>query len=418
MPPRHAFLAPGPRRDLWVTTADVAAYSLMVGFGETYLPAFALALGLGPVAAGLTATVPILVGAVLQLVTPAAVARLGSNRGWVVACTAVQSISFVPFIVWAMRGHAQLWEVLVAASLYWSAGMAGVPAWNSWLGTLVPARLRTTFFARRNRLGQLAVCIGFVLAGLALQVGESRGAVLPTFAAVFAVAAVCRLASTALLAACSEPSPPAAAAAPQTDEGRVRRLIGAARDMAARPSGRLVSFLWCFLFGAHISSPYFTPYMLRELGFSYHAYMLVFAAAFLTKALVLPSLGRLASRIGSAGLLWAAVLAITPLALLWLPAEGLPYLIGVQVIAGGCWAAYELAVALLLFEAVTDRERTGVITVYNLGLAVATVAGGACGGLILHALGADRTAYAAVFVASTIVRLASLPLARRVRVAE
>jgi MFS family permease len=88
------------------------------------------------------------------------------------------------------------------------------------------------------------------------------------------------------------------------------------------------------------------------------------------------------------------------------------------VLAGGCWAAYELAVALLLFEAVTDRERTGVITVYNLGLAVATVAGGACGGLILHALGADRTAYAAVFVVSTLVRLAALPLARRVRVAE
>jgi MFS family permease len=401
-----------------VTTADVAAYSLMVGFGETYLPAFALALGLGPVAAGLTATVPVLVGAVLQLVTPAAVARLGSNRGWVVACTAVQAISFVPFIAWALRGHAQLWEVLVAASLYWSAGMAGVPAWNSWLGTLVPARLRTSFFARRNRLGQFAVCIGFVVAGLALQLGESRGAVLPTFAAVFALAAVCRLASTALLAACSEPSPPVQPAPAPVDEGRVGRLVGAARDMAARPSGRLVAFLWCFLFGAHISAPYFTPYMLRELGFSYHAYMLVFAAAFLTKGLVLPSLGRLASRIGSVGLLWAAVLAITPLALLWLPASGVPYLMGVQVLAGGCWAAYELAVALLLFEAVTDRERTGVITVYNLGLAVATVAGGACGGLILHALGADRTAYAAVFVVSTLVRLAALPLARRVRVAE
>lgn len=418
MPPRRAFLAPGPRRDLWVTTADVAAYSLMVGFGETYLPAFALALGLGPVAAGLTATVPILVGAVLQLVTPAAVARLGSNRGWVVACTAVQSISFVPFIVWALRGHAQLWEVLAAASLYWSAGMAGVPAWNSWIGTLVPARLRTSYFARRNRLGQFAVCIGFVLAGLALQVGESRGAVLPSFAAVFAVAAMCRLGSTALLAGCSEPSPPAAAAARQTDAGRVRRLVEAARDMAARPSGRLVTFLWCFLFGAHVSGPYFTPYMLRELGFSYHAYMLVFAASFLTKAIVFPALGRLASRIGSVSLLWGAVLSITPLALLWLPAEGVPYLIGVQVLAGGCWAAWELAVTLLLFEAVTDRERTGVVTVYNLGLAIATVAGGACGGLILQTLGADRSAYFAVFATSTLMRLASLPLARRVRVAE
>ena len=40
------------RRDLWVSTADAVAYSLMVGFGETYIPAFALALGLGPVAAG------------------------------------------------------------------------------------------------------------------------------------------------------------------------------------------------------------------------------------------------------------------------------------------------------------------------------------------------------------------------------
>ncbi|MFM7291443.1 MAG: hypothetical protein ACKO6B_09440, partial [Planctomycetia bacterium] len=43
----------GLRRDLWVTTADAAAFSLMVGCGETYLPAFALALGLGPVAAGM-----------------------------------------------------------------------------------------------------------------------------------------------------------------------------------------------------------------------------------------------------------------------------------------------------------------------------------------------------------------------------
>jgi len=75
-------------------------------------------------------------------------------------------------------------------------------------------------------------------------------------------------------------------------------------------------------------------------------------------------------------------------------------------------------VTLLLFEAVTDRERTGVVTVYNLGLAIATVAGGACGGLILQTLGADRSAYFAVFAASTLVRLASLPLARRVRVAE
>ncbi|MEI6255422.1 MAG: hypothetical protein WCQ77_02145, partial [Planctomycetota bacterium] len=59
----------GLRRDLWVSTADAAAFSLMVGFGETYIPAFALALGLGPVAAGMMASVPVLVGAIFQLIT-------------------------------------------------------------------------------------------------------------------------------------------------------------------------------------------------------------------------------------------------------------------------------------------------------------------------------------------------------------
>ena len=68
LPPRT-----GLRRDLWISTADASAYSVMVGCGEHYIPAFALALGFGPVATGLTASAPLFVGAVLQLVTPLAV---------------------------------------------------------------------------------------------------------------------------------------------------------------------------------------------------------------------------------------------------------------------------------------------------------------------------------------------------------
>ena len=62
----------------------------MVGLGETYIPAFVLAAGLGEVAAGLIATLPPLAGAVFQLVTPLAVRHLHSYRRWVVACAALQ----------------------------------------------------------------------------------------------------------------------------------------------------------------------------------------------------------------------------------------------------------------------------------------------------------------------------------------
>lgn len=409
-PPRDSL-----RRDLLVSTIDAMAFSVMVGCGETYLPAFALALGLGPVASGMVASVPILAGAVVQLAAPLAVARIGSNRRWVIACTAVQALCFIPLVWWAIRGHATLWELLVAAAAYWSAGMASAPAWTAWMATLVPERMRTPYFAQRNRLSQFGVFFGFVISALVLQWGEWRSALLPAFGIVFALAGLARAFSTLSLWACREPRLPAVATTADVIPSVMARMTSAVRDMTRRPSGMLVTFLCCFVFGAQFSAPYFTPFMLRELGFSYHAFMLVFATSFLSKALLLPTIGRFASRVGSLRLLWLAALAITPLALLWMPSGHVAYLICVQVVAGACWAAYELAVTLLFFDAVGERERAGVVTVYNLGIAVATVAGAACGGLLLRSLGETREAYWAVFVASSVVRLAALPLLRRAR---
>ncbi len=410
-PPRSSL-----RRDLLVSTIDAMAFSVMVGCGETYFSAFALALGLGPVAAGMVASVPILVGALLQLAAPLAVAKIGSNRRWVIACTVVQALCFVPMIWWAIRGHARLWELVVAASLYWSAGMAGVPAWTAWMATLVPDQLRTPYFANRNRLGQFAVFLGFMVSGLVLQWGEARESLLAAFAAMFVVAGVARLVSTACLCACREPQLPRPdAAATRAAVPLAQRVTGALRGMAGRRSGPIVAYLCCFVFGTQMAAPYFTPYMLRELGFSYHAFMLVFGTSFLAKALLLPTIGRLASRVGPLRLIWLSSLAIVPLALLWLPSSNVAYLCGVQVLAGACWAAYELAVMLIFFQEVEADERTGVVTIYNLGVAVATVAGAATGGLILRSLGETWQAYATVFAVSCLARLAVTPILRRVR---
>jgi MFS family permease len=406
----------GLRRDLLVSTADAVVFSVMVGCGETYIPAFALALGLGPVASGMLASLPVLVGALVQLVTPLAVARLGTNLGWCVACTTVQSLSFVPLVVWAIRGHAALWELLLAASVYWAAGMAGGPAWNTWIGTLVPDKMRTAFFAQRNRLGQFGVFVGFVAGGLALQFGEERGWTLLAFGAIFAAAGVCRLLSTLLLASCQELQRPQAPSS--TSDGMpsiTTRLRRAVATMARSPSGAVVTYACAIAFAAHFSGPYFTPFMLRECGFSYHTFMIVIATQFLAKAIALPWLGRLGSQLGSAGLLRVGGLAVIPLTLLWLVSANVWWLMGVQFLAGYAWAAYELGLALLFFDAVPHEERTAVITAYNLGLAIATVAGAAAGGLLLRALGENHTAYYAVFVGSSLLRLAAIPLLRRVR---
>jgi hypothetical protein len=58
------------RSDLRASCIDGCMFSVMVGAGETYFPAFALALGVDKVTAGLVATVPMLFGAAIQLVSP------------------------------------------------------------------------------------------------------------------------------------------------------------------------------------------------------------------------------------------------------------------------------------------------------------------------------------------------------------
>jgi MFS family permease len=411
------------RRDLWVSTADGTAYSVMVGCGEIYLPAFALALGLGPVAAGLMASLPVLVAAVVQLITPVAVARLGSNRNWVIGCTIVQSLSFLPLIFWAVRGEATFIELIIAASLYWSAGMAGTPAWNSWMGALIPSQVRAVYFAQRNRLGQLATLIGFVTAGLLLQLADRYGMTLQAFAALFTIAGVSRIVSTLCLVACREvphrdleepecQPPPTSSRKLACPWHHLQRTLGA---IAVSPAGALLAYLWSLAFAAQFSAPYFTPYMLDDRRFSYVAYMLVIGVGLLSKAVAMPAFGRLVTRIGSVRLLRLGGIAIIPLSALWLISSQVAFLVGVQVVAGICWASYELAAALLFFDAVQHRQRTGVVTIHNLGLSIATLAGAALGGGMLRWLGEDQTAYFAVFAISSLLRIASLPFLFRVR---
>src|SRR5258705_11555452 len=100
----------------------------MVGLGETYIPAFALALGFGSVTAGLVTSVPLLAGALLQTLAPLGVRRFGSHRRWVVACVSLQASCYLPLAAAAMAGHASAVVLFGVASVYWGASLAAGPA--------------------------------------------------------------------------------------------------------------------------------------------------------------------------------------------------------------------------------------------------------------------------------------------------
>lgn len=399
------------RSDLRSSSLDAAAFGGMVGFGETYLPAFVLAIGLSELTAGLIGSIPLLVGGTLQLASPALIRMLGSHKRWVVACSLVQSLMFIPLIIAAWWGSISAPAILIIASGYWAAGLATGPAWNTWIGTIVPPVIRSRYFAFRTRLSQVTVFAGFLLGGLTLQATSGGDRLLTVYAIMFAIAAVCRLVSTWMLYRQSEPEP----IPPNMKSVSLLKLFGHLRH---HRGGRLLVYLVAVQAATQTSGPYFTPYMFAQLNFSYAEFVSLIAVAFLAKVIALPAWGRLAHRIGAHRLLWIGGLAIVPLSSGWLVSESLAWLLVVQTAAGVAWAAYELAFFLLFFDSIEPEERTAMLTVHNWINSIGFVAGAFLGGVILHQLGSTISAYWVIFGVSSIGRALALLLLARVRPVE
>lgn len=379
----------------------------MVGMGEMYIPAFALAVGLSSLSAGLVATLPMLAGAVLQLATPIGVARLGSQRRWVVLCAAVQGASFVPLVAGAWHGALSGWILFAFAALYWGAGQASNPAWSTWVEGLVPRGVRLAYFARRTRWIHVVTIAALFAAGWILEAGARAGHTLVAFAWVFLAAAAARLFSAACLARQSELHP-------TSGEGKHvswRELAGRARHAG---DGRLFLYMFSVQLTAQIAMPFVTPYVLGPLRFSYAALMGLLLAVVLAKFVALSVYGAIARRFGLSRLLWLGGACIVPASAAWVVTDSYPLLFMAQLFSGAAWAAYELATFLLFFERCERAERTSLLTKFNLTNALAIVLGSVCGGVLLETLGGGAEAFTRLFAISSVLRIGTLLLLRRV----
>ena len=392
------------RRDLNSIFLEGTAFSFMVGSGESFLPAFVLALGMGEVASGLIATVPLVAGGLLQLAAPIGIRWIGSARRWTALCAGLQAATFVPLVAIAVGANIPHATVFLLAILYWATGMAIGPAWNVWVDHLVPATIRTRYFARRSSAAQLGVLAGFLSGGLVLQVAASNGRLLLGFATMFALAATSRALSVVLLA--RQSSVPLEHPATTTPRPTLQLL----RRFPKGQGARLLLYLLGLTATVSIASPYFSAYMLRELDLSYRAYVILIGMSLTTKVVALPMLGRLVQARGLPAVLrlgWAGIALIPAL---WVLSDYYPYLIALQILAGFSWAAHEYAAFLLLFETVHVERRTSLLTAYNFGFAIVTAGGSLLGALLYKLGGGASVGFYLVFGASALGRASCLVL--------
>ncbi len=395
------------RRNIAASYADGATYSLMVGFGETYIAAFALAVGLSQVVAGLTASLPLIAGGVLQLVGPLGARKLGSYRRWVVLCATLQGLAYVPLAAAAFRGQIHTAVLFLVASLYWGSGMAAGPTWNNWIDTIIPKGVLKDFLAVRSRITQLAAFLAFLAGGYLLHYYEAESRVLTGFALLFAMAFAFRLVSVACLAA-------------QTDAGLKAqaepkiRLVELLARFKEKDAGRFLVFLLMSQISVNLASPFFSPYMLAHVKFSYMEYVALVSGSFVAKIVFYPAIARFVKKVGAHRALWMSGVLVSPLPLFWFWAPKLYPLIALQAFAGAAWATFELSSTLMMFDRISSRERIKLLTIYNLFNAMAVTVGSLIGGLILTQF-PESAAYRYIFVASACCRLLSLTVLVGVR---
>lgn len=392
------------RQDLRWITREGSTCCVMMGAGESFFQTYVQAAGYSVLASGQIATVPVFFGAVLQNLAPWALQKVGSVRTWAVAMAVLQALCLLALGSGAALYELPVWLIFALVSMYWAAGWSVGPAWNTWMDSVVPARLRARFFSRRNAVCELVKCSTMLVATVTMRDAQQNGATIALFASLFAVAGVARLFSAYCMWNQSEP-------VRLPKHYKVLGFRAAYKKVAGNPKARPLIYMLGAQFALQLAGPFIYVFLSQHKGVTWSALMLCIAAQSFSKVLVLPRLGRVAQQLGPKRLFrWSAIgLATVPL--LWLlPINHLSYYLTLQAYTGACIAAYEMGVTLVYLEAIPSSHRTSVLTRFFIFNTMAAMLGSSLGGTLLWMLPAGVAGYAGLFVLAAALRLAALRL--------
>jgi MFS family permease len=360
-------------KSLRLSVFDGAAFNAMMGLTQEFMSPFALALKASTAQIGLLSSLPNLALALSQLGSPWISERLHSRKSLLVPFVSLQAIVWLPiFIMPQLFDTSAVWWLIglfTAGSVF---GALGNPAWGSMMADLVPAGMRGRYFGFRNKIGGATLLSSFFIGGLILQLSSKQ--VMLGFGLLFGSAVVFRLASAYFLSKMYEP--------PMRRCPDPWHPLQELKILPRTKVGRLSLFVGAMMLATYVASPFFSVYILKELGFGYGAFVVVTASASVANFLFMGFWGRRADKSGHLKVVRLTALMIPFVPAIWLVSHHVAYLIVIQVFSGFAWSGFNLASTNLLYEAAEPERRTRAIAVYNALSGTAMCFGALIGGLI------------------------------------
>ena len=366
---------------------------------NAYAPASLLAAGAGSSMVAILSMLNNFVAAFLYTKVPTVIQKVGSRKKAVLLLAFLDGIGWLPLIAILLfcKPVNPLW--LIPCWIFnLVPGMLLSPARSSWLADLVPANVRGKYFGTRAAISGTSYIGAFLMFSGVLELFHEQQLI--GFALLFFVAFVADIVCFLIYSRIHN--------TPVTPEKDANfgffDFLGETRQ---RNLGKFILFVSVFQFTVYIASPFFAPYMLNDLHFTYILFALVFASEFLAKVIIVTFWGKYADKVGNLKIMKIASFAIPLIPLLWLVSHNVFYLVAVQLFSGACWAGFDLCSGNFIYEAAPLGKRLKYIA-YSKALSTAFMAMGALIGAYLLSVVRPVLGYniLTLFVLSGVLRLA------------
>ncbi len=362
------------RKSLNLSIKDGVAFASTTGFGDNYINPFAVALGASNFQIGLLSSIPQLLPALMQLKVADMTERLGSRRKIIVRSVFFQAFMLLPIaFISYLPGFFQVGALIGFCTLYTLFASLAGPAWGSLMADLVPWRRRGAFFSKRSRLIGIVTLATTFLAGYILNLFGAQ--LFAGFTFIFLLAMISRYISCYFLSRMYEPPL-------EIKREHHFSFLAFLRRLNVGNFGKYVVFQSSFNFAVVIASPFFSVFMLRDLGFSYLTYTIIVTTVPLATILSMSYWGRYADALGNRKVMWICSIIISALPALWLVSHQVYFLIGIQVLAGFFWGGFNLCSSNFIYASAIPEKRTRCISYFNTINGLAICLGNLLGGIL------------------------------------
>lgn len=342
------------------------------------LTAYTRALGAGDFVYAVIMAMPV-VGAVLQVFASYFLERTGKRKkvfllfGFIHRLIWIP-VALVPFLIPKDLFTLRIITVTVLVAVAACANSIGAIAFNSWMGSLVPAEIKGRFFSKRTMVYTISSGIASLAASRYLDMVPGFNGYL----IVFVIVAI--LGATDIAFFMWIKHPPMMVAEEKTPF--LKMFFEPFKNKNYLHFSLFIS-LWYF--AVNFAGPFFNVYMLEHLK------MQLFVAAIcgqvvanVSTVLFVRFWGRIADKFGNKPVLLVCCIVIITLPFMWLILTPQNYwlILAINFIGGTVWPGVELTVMNMSIWLAPEKNRSMYIANYTLmfnviGVAVAYLCGGA-----------------------------------------